>query len=137
MNFNNILHHYQEKLGPYHKNWRFSDLVIMQYFCLSIRFNTNFDVCGFVPPKESPKSPRQMTNRLLTSKFLKIQYIRVTLVQVGICLFEVNYKTPPLCHSQHVLRGLPMFMSNIKKIFTVYIPIDSHGYLDSKMASFS
>ncbi len=30
-----------------------------------------------------------------------------------------------------------MFLSNIKKIFTVYIPMDSQGYPDSKMASFS
>ena len=30
-----------------------------------------------------------------------------------------------------------MFMSNIKKIFTVYVLIDSQGYLYSKMASFS
>ena len=28
-------------------------------------------------------------------------------------------------------------MSNIKKIFTVYVLIDSQGYPDSKMASFS
>ena len=77
MKFHNILNHYQEKLGPYLKNWRFSDFL---------------KKCNILPLHTGARGPTVAPKLFMKCLFIVYSFCRLAVFSVLVSMTQFHFQ---------------------------------------------